>query len=115
MSVLRYDEIATETIREGVERRLGHTENLMMVIIDFNDGPHGEPDPPHSHPHEQTSYVAAGEIYFFIEDQCERLGPGDMFLVPSGVPHTIQLLSEHVRLVDCFTPIREDFLNDKGT
>jgi mannose-6-phosphate isomerase-like protein (cupin superfamily) len=39
-----------------------------------------------------------------------HLGPGDMFLVPGGKPHTIQQLTEHVRLVDCFTPIREDFL-----
>ena len=36
--------------------------------------------------------------------------PGDVFLVPSGKPHSIQQLTEHVRLVDCFTPIREDFL-----
>jgi hypothetical protein len=33
-----------------------------------------------------------------------------VFLVPSGMPHSIQQLTEHVRLVDCFTPIREDFL-----
>jgi quercetin dioxygenase-like cupin family protein len=81
-----------------------------MVVIDFDDGPKEEPDPPHSHPHEQVSYVAEGEILFLLDGQAERLGPGDVFLVPSGVPHSIQQLTEHVRLVDCFTPIREDFL-----
>lgn len=110
MTVLRYDETPAEQIREGVERRLGHTENLMMVVIDFDDGPKEEPDPPHSHPHEQVSYVAEGEILFLLDGQAERLGPGDVFLVPSGEPHSIQQLSEHVRLVDCFTPIRKDFL-----
>jgi hypothetical protein len=30
--------------------------------------------------------------------------------VPSDKPHSIQLLTKHVRLVDCFTPIRQDFL-----
>ena len=99
-----------ELIREDVERRLGYTDNLMMVVIDFNDGPQTEPDPPHSHPHEQTCYVAAGEIYFLMDGKKEKLSAGDMFLVPSDKPHSIQLLSEHVRLVDCFTPIREDFL-----
>jgi quercetin dioxygenase-like cupin family protein len=54
--------------------------------------------------------VAEGEIFFFLEDVCERLGPGDMYLVPPDKPHSIQLLTEHVRLVDCFTPIRDDFL-----
>lgn len=110
MAVQRYAEMKARVIREGVERRLGHTDALMMVILDFNDGPQTEPDPPHSHPHEQVSYVAEGEILFFLEDTCERLGPGDMFLVPADKPHSIQLLSRHVRLVDSFHPIRQDFL-----
>jgi quercetin dioxygenase-like cupin family protein len=110
MAVLKYNEMVPGKIREGVERRLGHTQNLMMAIIDFNDGPQNQPDPPHSHRHEQVSYVAEGEILFFLGDSCDRLGPGDMYLVPSGKPHTIQLLTEHVRLVDCFYPLREDFL-----
>jgi quercetin dioxygenase-like cupin family protein len=110
MAVQRYDEMKVDFIRDGAERRLGYTDNLMMVIIDFDDGPQAEPDPPHAHPHEQVSYVAEGEIYFFIEDKCERLGPGDMFLALPNQPHSIQLLTEHVRLVDCFTPIRDDFL-----
>jgi quercetin dioxygenase-like cupin family protein len=99
-----------EQIREGAERRIGHTDNLMMVVIDFDDGPKDHADPPHSHPHEQVCYVAEGEIVFLMDDQQTGLGPGDMFLVPSGRPHSIQQLTEHVRLVDCFTPIREDFL-----
>ena len=110
MAVQRYSEMKTSLVREGVERRLGHTEALMMVIIDFNDGPQAEPDPPHTHPHEQVSYVAEGEVFFLLEGACERLGPGDMFLVPADKPHSIQLLSQHVRLVDCFHPIRQDFL-----
>ena len=110
MTTLKYDEMPTVRIREGAERRLGHTENLMIVLVDFYDGPKDQPDPPHSHPHEQVSYVAAGEILFVMDDRQTRLGPGDVFLVPSGKPHSIQQLTEHVRLVDCFTPIRDDFL-----
>ena len=110
MAVQRYTEMQIDLIRDRVERRLGHTDNLMMVIIDFDDGPQAKPDPPHAHPHEQVSYVAKGEINFFLEGECERLSPGDMFLVPPDKPHSIQLLTKHVRLVDCFTPIRQDFL-----
>ena len=110
MAVLKHDETPTEKIREGAERRVGHTGDLMIVVIDLYDGPKAQPDPPHSHPHEQVSYVAEGEILFLMDDQRTRLGPGDMFLVSSGKPHSIQQLTEHVRLVDCFTPIREDFL-----
>jgi quercetin dioxygenase-like cupin family protein len=110
MAALKYSEMTAEKIREGAERRLGHTHNLMIVVVDFHDGPKQKPDPPHSHPHEQVSYVAEGEILFVMDGEQTRLGPGDVFLVPSGEPHSIQQLTEHVRLVDCFTPIREDFL-----
>jgi quercetin dioxygenase-like cupin family protein len=110
MTVLKHDETPVVKIREGAERRLGHTDSLMIVVVDLYDGPTDQPDPPHSHPHEQVCYVAEGEILFVMDGQQTRLGPGDMFLVPSGRSHTIQQLTEHVRLVDCFTPIREDFL-----
>jgi len=110
MAVQKYTEMRVDQIREGRERRLGYSENLMMVIIDFTDGPQTKPDPPHAHPHEQVSYVAEGEILFFLEEECERLGPGDIFLVPPNKPHSIQLLTNYVRLVDCFYPIRQDFL-----
>lgn len=110
MTALKYQEMPAEKLREGAERRLGHTDNLMIVIVDFHDGPKAQPDPPHSHRHEQVCYVAEGEIVFLMDGEQTRLGQGDVFLVPSGKPHSIQQLTEHVRLVDCFTPIREDFL-----
>ena len=110
MTALKYHEMRAAAIREGAERRLGRTENLMLVVVDFYDGPKEQPDPPHSHPHEQVSYVAEGEILFVTEGQQTHLAAGDVFLVPSGVPHSIQQLTQHVRLVDCFTPVREDFL-----
>lgn len=106
-----YNQAPVEHIAEGVERRIVYTKNLMTVIIDFNNGPASVPDPMHKHPHEQTSYVAAGEVLFFMEgEETQHLKEGDMFYVPSGINHCIQLLTPHVRLVDSFTPIREDFL-----
>ena len=110
MATLTQREAVMETIGEKRTRYLTHTDNLMMVVIDFDDGPTSEPDPPHSHPHEQVSYVAEGEILFFLDGVSTKLGPGDMFTVPPDIPHTVQLLSSHVRLIDTFTPLREDFL-----
>jgi quercetin dioxygenase-like cupin family protein len=110
MTALKYSDIAPQKFGEGAERRVAHTDDLMIVVVDFFDGPKSQPDAPHSHPHQQACYVAEGEILFIMDGEQARLGPGDVFLVPSGRSHTIQRLSEHVRLVDCFTPIREDFL-----
>jgi quercetin dioxygenase-like cupin family protein len=98
-------------IKEGVYRSYVNTDNLMMAIIDFTNGPWDDREPYHSHPHEQVSYVAKGEIIFYCEDRQEQhLKEGDTFAVPSGKEHSVKVLTEHVRLIDSFTPIREDFL-----
>ena len=111
MPVLLYQEAAAQHPAKGVERRLVHTEKLLTAVLDFSNGPQSEPDPMHSHPHEQTSYIASGEILFFMEgDEPKHLKEGDLFYVPSGIPHSIQLLSKTARLVDSFSPVREDFL-----
>jgi quercetin dioxygenase-like cupin family protein len=110
MAALKYSNIAPQKIGERAERRVAHTDDLMLAVVDFFDGPTSQPDPPHAHPHQQVCYVAEGEILFIMDGEQTRLGSGDVFLIPSGRPHTIQRLTNHVRLVDCFTPIREDFL-----
>jgi quercetin dioxygenase-like cupin family protein len=110
MVFLKEEEMVKEIIGPGRCRYLGHTDKLMMVIIDFSDGPSEAPDPPHSHPHEQVSYVVTGDLIVHIGEESTRLGPGDIFTVPPDIPHTIQLLSNKVRLVDTFTPLRQDFL-----
>jgi quercetin dioxygenase-like cupin family protein len=83
----------------------------MTAVLDFENGPWPAPDPFHSHPHEQITYLAEGEILCLAEGQEPiRMTAGDLFAVPSGVPHSIQLLSARARLVDTFNPPREDFL-----
>ncbi|MGC3943882.1 MAG: cupin domain-containing protein [Chryseolinea sp.] len=111
MPVRKESNVKSHVFREGASRTLVHTENLMVVVIDFFNGPWSEPDPYHHHVHEQITYVASGEIIFMCEgEEDQKLQAGDMFSVPSGIPHTIKLVSERARLVDSFSPIREDFL-----
>ena len=111
MPVLIEKEVTPHNFREGASRKLVHTNDLMVVVIDFFNGPWTEADPYHQHEHEQITYVASGEIMFLCQgEKPVRLQAGDLFSVPSGIPHTIQLLSEKARLVDSFNPIREDFL-----
>lgn len=108
---LSYAATPGQVFRDGCERRILHTPTLMTVIIDFRNGPWAEPDPYHSHPHEQVTYIAEGELIFLAEgDEPKRLSAGDMFAVPPNQPHSIHLLSATARLIDSFTPLREDFL-----
>jgi unsaturated pyranuronate lyase len=91
-------------------RRIVHTDNLMMAVWDFSDGPWDDPEPSHSHPHDQVVYLAAGEVQFFVGEKSTRLSAGDMIAVSGGQSHTIQLLTPQVRLIDTWTPLREEFL-----
>ena len=95
----------------GLRRKLIHTDNLMLVVVEFTKGPAEVPDPFHDHPHEQVSYIAEGELILFIQGIGEkRLRKGDLFAIPGGIPHTVQTLSPVVRIIDSFTPLRKDFL-----
>lgn len=111
MNIARYNETEFTQVSNTVQRRFLHTPNLMTVIVDFTGGPAIEADPYHSHPHEQISYIAEGEVLFFMEDEApEHLRTGDMVAIPANKKHAIQLITTTARLIDSFTPIREDFL-----
>ena len=110
MGTVKQAEVTRVTFAPGRTRYLAHTDAMMMVVVDFHDGPADEPDEPHAHPHEQISYVVEGEVIFYLDGAPARLGPGDMVTVPPNVPHSIQTLTPHARLVDAFHPLRADFL-----
>ncbi len=111
MAVCKYKDTPWEVLKEGVKRKIVYLDHLMTVLIEFDNGPWDAADPMHSHPHEQTSYIAEGEVIFYCEGEAEQhLAAGDLFFVPSGKQHTIKVLTPTVRLIDSFTPIREDFL-----
>ena len=109
-----YDQLPATTVKEGTTRRVVYTKNLMMAVIDITSGPWEEPEPYHSHPHEQIACIAEGEIIFYCEGREEaHLKEGDTYAIPSGLKHTIKALTASVRLIDCFTPIREDFISPR--
>ena len=111
MAVQKYKEDNWEEIRSGVFRKIVYLKDIMTVMIEFRNGPWIEAEPYHSHPHEQTCYIARGEIILYCEGEPDQhLGEGDLFYIASGKKHTIRVMSSQARLVDNFSPIREDFL-----
>lgn len=106
-----YDELKPTKVDKGFERRIVSTEKLMLVTAEFSDGPCEFADPLHRHPHEQVSCMVQGEIFLLVEGEKKVLmKPGDCFAIPSNVPHAIHRLTSYVKIIDCFTPIREDFI-----
>jgi quercetin dioxygenase-like cupin family protein len=113
MGTVKRSKTTPVSIGKGRTRYLAHTDHVMIAVVEFDDGPALEPDPPHSHPHEQVSYVALGEIIVTIDKEKTHLSEGDLFTVPPNVDHAVQALSKHVRLIDAFNPIREDFVEKR--
>ena len=94
-------------VGDHVTRRvLADSPELMVVAFDFQQGGMGAP---HHHPHVQSTYCESGRFRFHVGDREFVVGPGDSFVVPSVTVHGCTCL-EAGRLVDSFTPRRDDFL-----
>ena len=79
---------------------------LMLVEFSFDKGGIGAL---HSHPHVQASYIAEGAFDVTIDGVTETIAAGGGYIVPSGLIHGVKAL-EAGRLIDSFTPRRDDFL-----
>tara|TARA_R110000868_G_scaffold121034_3_gene321132 strand:- start:28229 stop:28576 length:348 start_codon:yes stop_codon:yes gene_type:complete len=102
------DEIAWETVGEGVQRQItGYDDSVMMVNVKFDKGGIG---PVHKHYHSQVTYIARGKFEMTIADETRILKEGDSFYIPSNVLHGLVCLEKGL-LVDVFSPIREDFMS----
>lgn len=79
---------------------------LMLVEFTFVKGGVGAL---HNHPHVQSSYIVEGVFDVTIDGVTERIAAGGAYIVPSGLMHGVVAV-EAGRLIDSFTPRREDFL-----
>ncbi len=96
-----------ETVGEGVFRHiLAHSGSLMAVEVTFEAGAVGAL---HSHPHEQLTYVLSGEFEFTIGEETQIVKQGDTLYKQPNIIHGCVCLQAG-KLLDVFTPIREDFL-----
>ena len=94
-------------IAPGVHARPFWGGELMLVVVDLD--PYAEV-PPHCHPHEQAGTVLEGEIEFTIAGQQKLLHAGDLYFIPSEVEHSASTGKLGARVIDVFTPLREDFI-----
>ena len=101
-------DLALETIEAGqLSRKIRASGGgLMMVEVYFATGAIGAE---HRHPHEQVTYCLSGEFVFTVEGERLRLIAGDSLYFPPSALHGTTCVAEG-RLLDIFTPQREDFL-----
>jgi len=63
----------------------------------------------HYHMNEEYSWVLSGALEYRLDDRTVVVRAGEIFVVPSNVPHAIVALEDST-CVDFFAPVREDWL-----
>ncbi|MBV7387367.1 cupin domain-containing protein [Pasteurellaceae bacterium TAE3-ERU1] len=101
------NDVKVEDLGAGVKRKImAYSPNIMAVEVYFEEGAVGTM---HSHPHEQLTYVLDGEFEFTIGDETKVVKAGDVLYKKPDIVHGCRCLKKGV-LLDCFTPMREDFI-----
>ena len=68
----------------------------------------------HSHPHEQIGYVLEGSFELNINGEKSIIKKGDTYYTEPNLEHGVVAL-EDGKLLDVFTPQREDFIKAHNT
>ena len=99
-----------EPAGNGVVRQImGYDGQIMLVKVKFEKGAVGTP---HSHYHTQNTYVASGKFEFTVNGVKKIVSAGDGIYIEPDVVHGCTCL-EAGMLIDCFSPMRADFLKKK--
>ncbi|MEX2446173.1 MAG: cupin domain-containing protein [Dehalococcoidia bacterium] len=93
----------------GVNRRtLVSGDNLTFLRVELDAG---ASVPEHTHPHEQAGTVASGSVTLRIGDEEHEVTAGGSYLIPGDLPHVVTAIEPTV-ILECFSPVREEFAND---
>jgi quercetin dioxygenase-like cupin family protein len=106
----RWSDVPREQVTELLGRRLVTGERIMVAQVELTGGC---VVPQHAHVHEQITLVLDGCLRLKVGadgEESYELRAGDVICLPSNVPHAAEAL-EDTRLLDVFSPPREDWLN----
>ena len=101
-----WNDYPEERMNPLISRRCLHTANLTIAQITLAKG---AIVPLHEHANEQVTSVIGGQLLFRMDGREIVVKAGEMFAIPSGVPHSAEALESSVA-VDVFSPRREDWI-----
>ena len=96
----------TKELAPGVMARTFWGEKMLLSLLEFD--PNSEV-PNHTHPHEQGGMILEGELEMNIGGDARLLKPGDTYIIPGGIEHGGKSGSAPARVLDIFSPVREEF------
>ncbi len=92
-----------DTPRDGLVRQMVHGANMSATRYRFDEG---GTFPLHSHQQEQITYVVRGHLTFEIDGLSHRVFPGDVVVIPPGVPHAALAGAGGADVVSFVSPAR---------
>jgi quercetin dioxygenase-like cupin family protein len=93
-------------IWEGITGTFAHSEKSTFGYVTLEKGACASE---HNHVHEQWTHVLSGELEFTLGGEVMLLTAGMSAYIPSNVPHSAYAITE-CKVMDCFSPVREDFI-----
>jgi quercetin dioxygenase-like cupin family protein len=64
--------------------------------------------PLHTHVHEMVVNLLEGTLELTVDGEMHRMKPGDVCVIPSGVPHEALAVTD-CWILDAFHPVRDDY------
>ena len=105
MACIDLSTLQEKEIVPGFKGRFVHTDNMTFVYWDVKKGAEL---PEHAHPHEQVVNVIEGELEFVLGGEVRIMKPGEVAVVPGDVSHSAKGMTD-CRVIDVFSPVREDY------
>ncbi len=106
MGFFSLDDLKEKQVIEGVTLRSVTGSSTMMTFFEFEES---AVIPPHSHLHEQITYVLEGEVEFTLKGVTRVLTKGQGVTILSGEEHSARVTKGPAKALDAWYPIREDY------
>ena len=101
-------ELSSLTPRElipGHRGRFIHSQHTTHVYWEIEAGARL---PEHQHPHEQIVNMLEGKYELMVDGTSYVLHAGEVLVIPGGAVHSGEAHS-HCRILDVFSPVREEY------
>ena len=103
---IAWDAVAMEQVAAGVTRQVVDGDQQTIVRYVYQPG---AVFARHHHPQEQVTVVLSGRIEFTIADDVVTLGPGELVVIPGGVPHGARVVGAAVvESINALSPRRAE-------
>ena len=102
---MRIKDLESRELLPGTEVRFVHSDTMTVAHWRFDPNVHL---PEHSHPHDQITNIIEGEFELTVDGEPEILRAGHYRVIPPNAVHSGRSITS-CRIIDVFSPVREDF------